>query len=81
MYCMNGHVPQTHDTLTEAILAAQPEIIRTVPYTLKLLAEKQDGIRAMQAARLVSTTGSQCPDALGDFLVNEGVHLGCQFGA
>lgn len=81
MYTPNGHVPQTHETLTKAIAAAQAEVIFTVPYVLKLLAEGQDGIEALKAARAVSSTGSRTPDDLGDMLTEMGVHLGCQLGA
>jgi acyl-coenzyme A synthetase/AMP-(fatty) acid ligase len=34
IYAMSGHVPQTQDTVTAAIKAANPEIVLTVPYAL-----------------------------------------------
>jgi len=78
---MNGHVPQTHDTVTASIIAAKPEVVWTVPYVLKLLAEKQDGIDALKSAYLVSSSGSRLPDDLGDLLVSQGVFVGLTFGA
>lgn len=78
---MNGHVPQTHDTVTAAIKAANPEIVWTVPYVLKLLAEKQNGIDALKKCKMVSSSGSRCPDDLGDLLVSQGIFLGLTFGA
>lgn len=78
---MNGHVPQTHDTVTAAIKAASPGIVWTVPYVLKLLAEKQDGINALKKCEIVSSSGSRCPDDLGDLLANQGVFIGLTFGS
>ncbi|CZR55073.1 related to nonribosomal peptide synthetase MxcG (component of the myxochelin iron transport regul [Phialocephala subalpina] len=81
LYLMNGHVPQTHDTVTAAIKAANPGIIWTVPYVLKLLAEKQDGIDVLKKCEIVSSSGSRCPDDLGDLLASQGVFIGLTFGS
>lgn len=81
IYAMSGYTPQTHNTVTAAIKAANPEIIWTVPYVIKLLAEKQDGIDAIKNCRFVSSGGSKLPDELGDMLTDAGVHIGMQFGS
>ena len=81
IYMFNGNVPQTHDTVTAAIRAAEPEIVWTVPYVLKLLAEKRDGIEVLKKCRIVSFSGSRCPDELGDLMVANGIHFGTNFGA
>jgi acyl-coenzyme A synthetase/AMP-(fatty) acid ligase len=81
LYLFNGHVPQTHNNLTAAILAARPEIVWTVPYVLKLLAEKEDGIEALKQCWMVSASGSRCPDDLGDYLTSCGIFLGLLFGS
>jgi acyl-coenzyme A synthetase/AMP-(fatty) acid ligase len=81
IYLFNGNVPQTHDTVTAAIRAADPEIVWTVPYVLKLLAEKRDGIEVLKKCKVVSCSGSRCPDELGDLMVREGIHFGTVFGA
>ena len=81
LYLFNGNVPQTHETVTAAIRAAKPEFVSTVPYVLKLLAEKRDGIKVLRQCKVVSTSGSRCPDELGDLMVNEGIHFGIAFGA
>uniref|UniRef100_A0A093VDW2 Linear gramicidin synthase subunit D n=1 Tax=Talaromyces marneffei PM1 TaxID=1077442 RepID=A0A093VDW2_TALMA len=81
IYAMSGYVPQTHDTVTAAVKAANPEIMWTVPYILKLLAEKPDGIDAIKNCRFVSSGGSKLPDELGDMLTEAGVHIGMQFGS
>lgn len=81
IYAMSGYVPQTHDTVTAAVKAANPDIVWTVPYVLKLLAEKPDGIDAIKRCRFVSSGGSRLPDELGDMLTDTGVHVGMQFGS
>lgn len=81
IYMFNGNVPQTHDTITAAIQAAKPEIVWTVPYVLKLLAEKQDGIDALKECKIVSCSGSRCPDELGNLMVANDIHFGTNFGA
>lgn len=81
IYAISGYVPQTHDTVTAAIMAARPEIVWTVPFVLKLLAEKPDGIEAIKDCRFVSSGGSKLPDDLGDMLTDAGVHVGMQFGS
>ncbi len=81
IFLMNAHIPQTCDTITAAIVAAKPEVVYTVPYVLKLLAEKPAGIAALKAATLVSASGSRTPDELGDLLTAEGVHFGTVFGS
>jgi hypothetical protein len=53
----------------------------TVPYVLKLLAEKRDGIDALKECKVVSCSGSRCPDELGDLITREGIHFGTAFGA
>ena len=52
-----------------------------MPYVLKLLAEKREGIEVLKKCKVVSTSGSRCPDELGDLLVNEGIYFGTAFGA
>ncbi|RFU34869.1 hypothetical protein B7463_g1454, partial [Scytalidium lignicola] len=81
IYLFNGNVPQSHDTVVPAIRAAKAECVWTVPYVLKLLLEKPDGLEALKPSRLVSCSGSRCPDELGDTLVNNGIHFGTNFGA
>lgn len=81
-YLFNGNAPQTHETLTAALNAAnEPYFVVTVPYALKLWAEKQDGIEALRATKLVVTGGSRIIDEEGDLLVNHGIRLGQNYGA
>lgn len=81
VYLFNANVPQTNKALVLAINAAKPEIVWTVPYVLKLLAESDEGIEALKQCSIVSSSGSRCPDELGDALTERGVFLGCLFGS
>lgn len=81
VYLWDGTVPQTHETVATALELSHPEVVMTVPYILKLLAEKQRGIDLLKACKMVSFSGSGCPDELGDMLVSQGIHLGSAFGS
>ncbi|TKA82019.1 hypothetical protein B0A55_01723 [Friedmanniomyces simplex] len=81
MYLANHGLPVTSSNMLRAISAAKPELVVAVPYVLKLLAEKAEGVRALAAADLVLFNGSGCPDDLGDRLVAAGVNLVANYGA
>lgn len=81
MYLGNYAFPITSRNLIEAMEVAQPELVCAVPYVLKLLAEKPEGIRVLAKAKLVLYAGSSCPDELGNRLVKEGVNLVANYGA
>lgn len=81
MFWVNHGQPITSDNLLEAMQAVKPQMVSAVPYVLKLLAEKQEGIDALAKAQLVMYAGSSCPDELGDRLVNGGVNLIANYGA
>jgi acyl-coenzyme A synthetase/AMP-(fatty) acid ligase len=81
IYLFNANVPHTNKALTEAIKASKPEIVWTVPYVLKLLAESDEGIETLKQCSIVSSSGSRLPDELGDMLTEKGVFLGCLFGS
>ncbi|KAJ5780425.1 hypothetical protein N7457_005585 [Penicillium paradoxum] len=80
-YLGNHSLPVTYQTLFAALQVAQPEQISAVPYVIKLLAEKQEGIQALARPKLVLYGGSSCPDDLGDRLVAQGVNLVGNYGA
>ncbi|KAM0720927.1 hypothetical protein Q7P37_003212 [Cladosporium fusiforme] len=81
IFWVNHGQPITSDNLLEAMQAVKPQMVSAVPYVLKLLAEKQEGIDALARAQLVMYAGSSCPDELGDRLVNGGVNLIANYGA
>ncbi|KAJ5357760.1 hypothetical protein N7541_004918 [Penicillium brevicompactum] len=80
-YLGNHSLPVTYQNLFDALQVAKPQQISAVPYVIKLLAEKQEGIQALAAPKLVLYGGSSCPDDLGDRLVAQGVNLVGNYGA
>lgn len=81
LYLFSGHIPQTNKTVTDALKLWSPEMFYTVPYVLKLISEKEEGLIELRRCKEVSISGSVCPDELGDLLIKEGVQFGSSFGA
>ncbi|KAK5112326.1 hypothetical protein LTR62_004289 [Meristemomyces frigidus] len=81
MFLANHSLPVTSANMLKAISKAKPQLVIAVPYVLKLLAEKQEGIDALAATDLVLFNGSGCPEGLGDRLVDAGVNLVANYGA
>ncbi|KAJ5769178.1 hypothetical protein N7520_003737 [Penicillium odoratum] len=80
-YLGNHSLAITYQNLVDALKVAKPQQISAVPYVIKLLAEKQEGIEALASPQLVLYGGSSCPDDLGDRLVAQGVNLVANYGA
>ena len=80
MYLGNYALPVTTSNLIEAMSVAKPDLFNVVPYVLKLMAERADGIAQLRKAKLVLYAGSACPDALGDLLVENDVNLVANYG-
>ncbi|KAI1813894.1 acetyl-CoA synthetase-like protein [Poronia punctata] len=76
----NAELPLTAEHLVAALKEIKPEICHTVPYVLKLMAERQDGIEVLKQCKFVTSAGARTPDELGDRVVREGVNLGMIFG-
>ncbi|KAI0199645.1 acetyl-CoA synthetase-like protein [Astrocystis sublimbata] len=76
----NADLPLTAAHLVEALKEIQPEICHTVPYVLKLMAERQDGIDVLKRCKFVTAAGARTPDDLGDRVVQQGVNLGVILG-
>ncbi|KAJ9615537.1 hypothetical protein H2200_001612 [Cladophialophora chaetospira] len=81
MFFGNYQLPVTSQNLLAALRVARPEMVCAVPYVLKLLAEKEEGIAELAKAKIVMYGGSPCPDSLGDELVSKGVFLAGNYGA
>lgn len=79
-YLYAANVPMTTDGLIDALTAAKPAVLHAVPYVIKLLGEKEEGIEVMKSCTEVVFGGSHCPDDLGDYLVEKGVQLATSFG-
>ncbi|KAJ5614499.1 hypothetical protein N7528_008153 [Penicillium herquei] len=80
-YLGNHSLAITYQNLMDALEVAKPEQISAVPYVIKLLSEKQEGVKALAKPQLVLYGGSSCPDDLGDRLVAQGVNLVGNYGA
>ncbi|KAL9607296.1 MAG: hypothetical protein Q9167_007777 [Letrouitia subvulpina] len=80
VFFLNSNLPVTSEGLTVAINVAKPGTICVVPYVLKLLREHEAGIEALRSCEQVLFTGSQCPDDLGDYLVDRGINLASLMG-
>lgn len=80
-YLGNHSLPVTYQTLYDALQVAQPDQISAVPYVIKLLSEKPEGVQELAKPKLVLYGGSSCPDDLGDRLVAQGVNLVGNYGA
>jgi acyl-CoA synthetase (AMP-forming)/AMP-acid ligase II len=81
IYFANFALPATSKNLTEAMRAAKPEIVLSVPYILKLMSEHEEGIKELAQTKLVLYAGSVCPDGIGDRLVEGGVKLATNYGS
>lgn len=80
-YLGNHSLPTTYQNLYDALRVAQPEQFSAVPYVIKLLAEKPEGVKMLAKPKIVLFGGSSCPDDLGDRLVAQGVNLVANYGA
>ncbi|KAJ3568470.1 hypothetical protein NPX13_g6412 [Xylaria arbuscula] len=76
----NANLPLTSEYLVAALKEIQPEICHTVPYVLKLMAERQDGIEVLKRCKFVTAAGARTPDELGDRMVQQGVNLSVILG-
>ncbi|KAL8341782.1 hypothetical protein RB601_005363 [Gaeumannomyces tritici] len=76
----NAAIPITNANMLEAMRAIDPQSFNCVPYVLKILAETEEGIRALARCKVVVFAGSGCPDDLGDLLVDNGVPLIAHYG-
>ncbi|XXH03342.1 hypothetical protein Hte_009740 [Hypoxylon texense] len=79
-HLFNAHMPLTADNLISALKSIQPEICHTVPYVLKLMAEREDGVAVLKKCKFVTSAGARTPDELGNRVVKAGVKLGLIFG-
>jgi long-subunit acyl-CoA synthetase (AMP-forming) len=71
------HLPLTSANICR-IITTSPTICKqcfAVPYVIKLLAETEEGTRALTAFETVSYSGAAVPDDLGDRLTAAGVNL------
>ena len=76
----NTSLPLTAVHLIAVLEVLRPQAVHIVPYPLGLMAEKQQGVNALTACKVVTAAGSRTPDELENRLVREGVNLDVVFG-
>ncbi|EED23430.1 NRPS-like enzyme, putative [Talaromyces stipitatus ATCC 10500] len=81
IHLYSSSLPLARQYLLRTMQANDFEIFYSVPYTLKLLSEVDEGIQSLRKCKVVLFSGSPCPDSLGDRLVTNGVHLVSQHGS
>ncbi|KAL4937579.1 hypothetical protein BDV06DRAFT_215762 [Aspergillus oleicola] len=81
LHLYNPSLPLTSQYLVDIMRSYPFEIFYGVPYALKLLAESEEGIKALADLKAVMFGGSPCPDSLGDLLVENGVNLIAHYGS
>ncbi|KAF2156690.1 acetyl-CoA synthetase-like protein [Myriangium duriaei CBS 260.36] len=81
IYLCNYALPLTGHSVLKMIEKVKPEILHSVPYIIKLVAEMEGGIEALAGIDVVLYAGSGCPEDLGDRLVQHGVNLCGNYGS
>ncbi|KAF5724834.1 nonribosomal peptide synthetase [Fusarium mundagurra] len=82
-----GQAPITGANIIRAIEFARGhspipiKYFSSVPYVLQMLSEEYGGIEVLQTMDLVGVGGAALPPAIGDKLVDEGVHLLSRMGS
>ncbi|KAG0132140.1 hypothetical protein HOY82DRAFT_606755 [Tuber indicum] len=77
----NADLPITGKNMIAGLKATRPETFYLVPYTLKLMAETNEGMEAMKICKSVCSGGSACPEELGDKLAAAGITLVSYYGS
>lgn len=79
-HLFSARLPLTADNVILALKEARPEICHTVPYALRLMAEREEGIEVLRQCKYVTSAGARTPDELGDRVVKAGVKFGVIYG-
>ena len=81
IYMYNAELPLTAGHLLSTLDHHRDiQILYAVPYALKLLAEREEGIVRLSELELVMFGGSACPKPIGDKLAARGVLLVSHYG-
>ena len=80
IFMYNASIPLTSQNLLEIGRNYSFEIFYGVPYALKLLSERAEGIEMLAKMKVVMFGGSACPDSLGDLLVEHHINLISHYG-
>jgi hypothetical protein len=76
----NANLPATAQNLIQVMQKVEPEVFFAVPYILKLISESTFGLKVLRACSTIITSGSACPDSLGNLLTENGVHYVASLG-
>jgi len=80
IYVYGAHLPLTAAHLITTLKERDIGIFYGVPYALKLLSEREEGLKLLARLELVMFGGSACPKPIGDKLVAQGVQLISHYG-
>ncbi|PWW72667.1 acetyl-CoA synthetase-like protein [Tuber magnatum] len=78
---LNADQPITGKNMIAGLKATRPGMLYSVPYTLKMIAETDEGIEAMKACKSIGCGGAACPEELGDKLTAAGITLFSYYGS
>ena len=82
LYMYNAHLPLTAQHLASTLAEhADIQVLYTVPYALKLLAESEQHVELLARLEAVMVGGSACPKPVGDQLARAGVMLVTHLGS
>jgi acyl-CoA synthetase (AMP-forming)/AMP-acid ligase II len=76
----NADLPITGPNAIAALKATNSQVLYTVPYVLKLIAEAEGGVDALTGLQEIIYGGAPVPQDLGDMLVGAGVKLSNYYG-
>lgn len=74
-------IPITLDRLKSITAHQKFQLFSAVPYTLKLLSETPAGVDFLRQFKIVTSGGGPVAENLGDWLVEQGVHLVSIYGS
>ncbi|EGX88815.1 NRPS-like enzyme, putative [Cordyceps militaris CM01] len=80
-HLMDTRSALTADSFIEALEAARPGFLPSVPHNVALIAHDPRGLACLRAAAYVTTGGARLPDELGTYLHEQGVNISSSMGS
>uniref|UniRef100_U4LLH7 Similar to Linear gramicidin synthase subunit D acc. no. Q70LM4 n=1 Tax=Pyronema omphalodes (strain CBS 100304) TaxID=1076935 RepID=U4LLH7_PYROM len=72
---LSADLPITGANLMQCVITNRPEIMFTVPYLIKLMAETDGSIPELAKLNRILYSGASCPQVLGDKLISGGATM------